>query len=230
MWCVYYNILLDLCPCLCVSRLVFTFLPLWSLGNKFQMKFHIPGASWLRWACSLPLIALAMEALRKIMFFFFFFLRLEFSIHEFSGLRRFYNTKLAASLGVKILGPKTDSMPISHKGCGFNTISWVLWCVMSLQSLVTFLVLFKIVCMFNMGNSASTRTTHDETFYNDNNIADVSIACIKAHLKSGRPAKEFRVWLGTEIWNFKLYFMNIRSYEHIYYTHIFFSSHNCILH
>lgn len=48
-----------------------------------------------------------------------------------------------------------------------------------------------------MGNSGSTRATRDETFYNDNNIADVSIACIKAHLKSGRPAKEFRI-LETE--------------------------------
>jgi hypothetical protein len=64
---------------------------------------------------------------------------------------------------------------------------------MSLRSLVTFLVVIKFVCMVNMGNSASARTTRDETFYNDNSISDVSIACIKAHLKSGRPAKEFRV-------------------------------------
>lgn len=62
---------------------------------------------------------------------------------------------------------------------------------MSQQSILTLLVLFKIGCMVNMGNSSSTRVPREE-IYNDN-ISDVSIACIKAHLKSGRPAKEFRI-------------------------------------
>lgn len=76
---------------------------------------------------------------------------------------------------------------------------------MSLRSLVTFLVVFKVVCMVNMGNSASTRTTRDDTFYNDNNISDVSISCIKAHLKSGRPAKEFRVCFTCYLFFFAFY-------------------------
>eukprot|EP00026_Physarum_polycephalum_P004129 Phypoly_transcript_04146.p1 GENE.Phypoly_transcript_04146~~Phypoly_transcript_04146.p1 ORF type:complete len:580 (+),score=86.30 Phypoly_transcript_04146:82-1821(+) len=67
----------------------------------------------------------------------------------------------------------------------------------SLATILSTLVVIKLMCMVNMGNSASSRTTRDETFYNDNNISDVSISCIKAHLKSGRPAKEFRI-LETE--------------------------------
>lgn len=64
------------------------------------------------------------------------------------------------------------------------------------SNFLTLIVIVKIGCMVTMGNSSSSsssRLSRDESYYDDdNNIpADVSISCIKNHLRSGVPAQEF---------------------------------------
>lgn len=70
---------------------------------------------------------------------------------------------------------------------------------MSLRSLLALFIVIKFGCMVNMGNSSSSATmrpsredNHND-YNDDNSVSDVSIACIKAHLRSGVPAKEFMV-------------------------------------